>query len=590
MENVKQIYQERITAFNKAKNKIQQQLLIFSLLRLSVFAICVFLIFQFWGEARSIGLIVVISALVFIMLIRFFAKAKYEKQKLEALIQINKTEQKTNLSNFGFYANGEQYQDGLHEFSEDTDLFGERSFFQYINRTQLVEGERNLANQLKSNHIKAILDKQEFVKEMAQKIDFRQEFAAHAQLLQTEEKIQTIITWINTYKTHVPKWMKWFPYVFSLASLVVIFLFFTEIIQLTQFLLWIFIGLVITGFYIKKSNALSQALGRVQASFQQYAKLLQLIEDAEFTSKKGRAYQTQIKEDQQNFSVLLQQFSKQIDNFEQRNNMLLGLVFNGFFLWDLMQSYKIEQWILAHRLKVENVFNVIADLDAWCSLGNFCFNHIDYVFPEINTKATTQLQVDKAIHPLLNTKITVANDIGLEAKNFVILTGANMAGKSTFLRTLALQIIMANTGLPVRASKCIYRPIKLITSMRTSDSLADESSYFYAELTRLKQIVDTLQKEPYFVILDEILKGTNSKDKAIGAQKFVKRLWKENAVGIIATHDLSLCSLADESTNIENYYFDAEIENDELHFDYTLKKGICQNMNASFLLEKMGLV
>ena len=165
-----------------------------------------------------------------------------------------------------------------------------------------------------------------------------------------------------------------------------------------------------------------------------------------------------------------------------------------------------------------------------------------------------------------------------------------MAGKSTFLRTVSLHIVMANVGLPVCASSSEYNPVKLITSMRTSDSLTDDSSYFFSELTRLKFIVDEIAKEPYFIVLDEILKGTNSTDKAIGSRKFVEKLVASNATGIIATHDLSLCEIEKELDEVKNYYFDAEIINDELHFDYTFKAGVCKNMNASFLLKKMEIV
>jgi DNA mismatch repair ATPase MutS len=165
-----------------------------------------------------------------------------------------------------------------------------------------------------------------------------------------------------------------------------------------------------------------------------------------------------------------------------------------------------------------------------------------------------------------------------------------MAGKSTFLRTVSLHIVMANIGLPVCAKTSQYSPVKLITSMRTMDSLTDDSSYFFSELTRLKFIVDTIAKEPYFIVLDEILKGTNSTDKAIGSKKFVEKLVASNATGIIATHDLSLCEIEDELEAVKNYYFDAAIINDELYFDYKLKQGICQNMNASFLLKKMDIV
>jgi DNA mismatch repair ATPase MutS len=166
-----------------------------------------------------------------------------------------------------------------------------------------------------------------------------------------------------------------------------------------------------------------------------------------------------------------------------------------------------------------------------------------------------------------------------------------MAGKSTFLRTVALHIVMANVGLPVCAKTSKYKPIKLITSMRTTDSLTDDSSYFFSELTRLKFIVDTIAEDKnYFVILDEILKGTNSTDKAIGSRKFVEKLVGQKATGIIATHDLSLTEIETELEAVKNYYFDAEIKNDELFFDYKLKKGVCQNMNASFLLKKMEIV
>ena len=169
-----------------------------------------------------------------------------------------------------------------------------------------------------------------------------------------------------------------------------------------------------------------------------------------------------------------------------------------------------------------------------------------------------------------------------------------MAGKSTFLRTVSISIVMANCGLPVCAKHYEYQPIKLITSMRTTDSLTEDESYFYSELKRLKFIVDEIDADvfgkEYFIILDEILKGTNSKDKAIGSKKFVEKLTKSKSTGIIATHDVSLCALEDDFSEIKNYYFDAKINNNELYFDYIFKKGICKNMNASFLLKKMEII
>ena len=214
-------------------------------------------------------------------------------------------------------------------------------------------------------------------------------------------------------------------------------------------------------------------------------------------------------------------------------------------------------------------------------------------FPIIqNTKNV--INSKKLGHPLLKNEQRIDNDYQIKQEEFFIITGANMAGKSTFLRTVSLSIVMANIGLPVCAQSFEYSPIRLITSMRTSDSLADDASYFFSELKRLKFIVDQINPEAlgdnYFVILDEILKGTNSTDKAIGSKKFVQKLVASNSTGIIATHDLSLCEIEKDLSQIQNYYFDAEIIDDELHFDYKLKEGICKNMNASFLLKKMEIV
>ena len=274
---------------------------------------------------------------------------------------------------------------------------------------------------------------------------------------------------------------------------------------------------------------------------------------------------------------------------DQRSNMLVGVFINSFFLSDLRQSYSIERWIALNADEVAKWFEVITFFDAQNSLANFSFNHPDYAFAEIK-KGKHTLTAKALAHPLLDPKKAVANDFDIDSEQFFIITGANMAGKSTFLRTVSLSIVMSNAGLPICAKEAVYDPIKLITSMRTSDSLTDDESYFFSELKRLQFIVNAIKTDTYFIILDEILKGTNSTDKAIGSQKFIEKLVASNSTGIIATHDLSLCEAADELEDVKNYYFDAQIINDELFFDYTFKKGICQNMNASFLLRKMQII
>jgi DNA mismatch repair ATPase MutS len=336
-------------------------------------------------------------------------------------------------------------------------------------------------------------------------------------------------------------------------------------------------------------NDLSSHTSKIQSTFEQFHKLILEIENQEFSSELLSEKRNLVVNADTKASSILKKFAKHLDALDQRSNMLIGVILNAFMLRDLRQSYNIEKWIEAHKTSVPVWFETITFFDAYNSFGNFRFNHPKYIFPKINDNIPV-LKVKGAGHPLLKESTMILNDIEINSEEFFIITGANMAGKSTFLRTVSLQIVMGNLGLPVCAETAEYNPIKLITSMRTTDSLTDDESYFFSELKRLKFIVDEIKTDRYFIILDEILKGTNSTDKAIGSRKFVEKLVASNSTGIIATHDLSLCKVAEELPDVKNYFFDARIENDELFFDYTFKPGICQNMNASFLLKKMQIV
>ena len=323
--------------------------------------------------------------------------------------------------------------------------------------------------------------------------------------------------------------------------------------------------------------------------FKQYGLLLLEIEERQFNSQLLQDLQNQIQSKGEKASEIFNKFSKALDALDHRNNLIAAVLGNGLFLMDIVRSIRIEKWIHEYSHKADDWFKAVAVFDAYNSLGTFAFNHQEYAYPQI-VDSNVLIEAESLGHPLIRKEKRISSDLSINDANFFIITGANMAGKSTFLRSVALHILMANLGLPVCATKSRYRPIKLISSMRTSDSLADESSYFFSELTRLKYIVDQFESDRYFVILDEILKGTNSTDKAIGSKKFVERLVNLKASGIIATHDLSLTEIDQELSNVKNYFFDADIKNDELYFDYKLKEGICENMNASFLLRKMGIV
>lgn len=582
-------YKKHLEVYQTKAKVCYKRMTTLSLLRLLVFlltGIGVYLMFNIWQLAVSIG---IIGIVIFVKLLSKHTDVKQEKAFNEALININKDELKVASGDFYERDNGLQFQDPAHFYSLDIDLFGRGSFFQYINRTNISEGTQTLAALLKANNIKSIPLRQDAIKELSSKPKWRQYYSATSSLVHIETPAKDIVNWLKSYKLFLPSIMRWLPLGFTVATLVLLSLTLLSLIDVAFIGYWLFVGLIITGLYVKKINSLSIHVDKVKDTFRQYAQLLKLIEEENFTSELLHQKQIKIKSENKEASIIFKELSRALDALDNRNNIIGAIFGNGYFLTDIKNAYRIEKWIKQYANKVEDWFEVVSFFDAYNSLGNYAYNHPQFIYPEILNNDVV-IKAEKLGHPLLDKTKRVDSDLVIDDKQFFIVTGANMAGKSTFLRTVSLHIVMANMGLPVCAKSSKYSPVKLITSMRTSDSLTDESSYFFSELTRLKFIVDTISKEPYFIVLDEILKGTNSTDKAIGSKKFVEKLVASNATGIIATHDLSLCEIENELEAVKNYYFDAEIINDELHFDYKLKQGVCQNMNASFLLKKMNIV
>ncbi len=589
MNNPQSFYTQQKQLLEEEIPKFKQKLFALSMLRLGVFVVLLVGVYYFFSNSTILIPFVVLGMMFFAWLLVKYSYSKNQLKKKQLLLQINTTELAVLNGNYSELDAGKEYIDPKHSFSYDIDLFGEGSFFQYINRTALSSGKNNLAQRITSNDTRQMLDKQEAVKELAQLPEWRQNFQATAQMIKVETSPKSILHWLYSHASFVPKSMRFLPLLFSLVSVLLIVLFYVEIISGKVMLAWGITGLVITGVFIKKINQFYGQVNKAKDTFRQYHQLLQLIETQSFSASILLQKQQEIKTETQQASQIFHTFSKMLDAFDQRNNMLVGVIANALALRDLQLCYKLEQWMLMYQNKIEHWFEVVAFFDAQNSLANFWFNHPQFVFPTLN-KDNLVIQSSKLGHPLLPESKRIDNDFFIQNEEFFIITGANMAGKSTFLRTVSLAIVMANTGLPVCAKNFDYNPIKLITSMRTSDSLAQDESYFFSELKRLQFVVESIASDRYFVILDEILKGTNSTDKAIGSQKFVEKLVTSHSTGIIATHDLSLCQTAETLPQVKNYFFDAQIVNDELYFDYTLKTGVCKNMNASFLLTKMGIV
>jgi DNA mismatch repair ATPase MutS len=589
MSHPADFYKLQIDIHAENLKKVKRKLALSSTIRLVTFLLACAGVYFFFGNTKAIIAIIVLAVVAFVYLVTKHSNLQYERELIKALIAQNETELDVLNRAFHNLPSGERYKDPLHFYSQDIDLFGRGSFFQYLNRTALESGSDLLAKLFIENKIDSIQTKQKAITELSEMPKWRQQFSAIGSLVRTEVAATEVIDWLKNYKSFVPKWIKPVSLLFSIISVGLILLNYLDLVSGYALAGWFFLGLAISGRYLKKVNDLSSHTSKIQSTFEQFHKLILEIETQKFSSELLSEKRSKIINTTSKASSDLKKFAKHLDSLDQRSNMLIGIIANGFMLRDLRQSYNIERWVESHKGSVPVWFDVIAFFDTYNSLGNFAFNHPNYVFPKINDDVPV-LKVKGAGHPLLKEATMVRNDFQINSEEFFIVTGANMAGKSTFLRTVSLQIVMGNIGLPVCAEKAEYNPIKLITSMRTTDSLTDDESYFFSELKRLKFIVDEIKTDRYFIILDEILKGTNSTDKAIGSRKFVEKLVASNSTGIIATHDLSLCVAAEELPEIKNYFFDARIENDELFFDYTFKPGICQNMNASFLLKKMQIV
>ncbi len=567
------------------KNKINSIVLTRVLLFIATITGCYLLS----NHTPIVILTAIIGSLAFVYLVQIHANLSRKKQYFVNKVNLNQTEINVLEGNYNDLANGQEFLNPNHEYSYDIDLFGDGTFFQYFNRTSTDGGKVALANLLQENSTENIITKQEAIKELAPDLEWRQHFLATSSAINNEYSSQEVVQWINNYEKYIPKGLIPFLKIFPFISILIILLLSVNIIPTTFFIVWFAIGLFITGRYVSKTNTVYQQANKVVDTINEYAGLLEIIEAKDFQASINLLKKEAIKTDTTPASKVLKKLGTILNRLNSRNNLIVGILGNSLFLWELNAVSQLEKWIGENHNTVGNWFDSIYYFDAQLSCANYSFNHPNYAYPSL-TKDAIIIKATAIGHPLINTSKRINNDVTIQDNNFIIVTGANMAGKSTFLRTISLNLILANTGMPVCAKTFEYQPIQLITSMRTSDSLKDEESYFFSELKRLKFIVEQIKTATYFIILDEILKGTNSKDKEIGSKKFVQKLVSSGSTGIIATHDLALCTISETYPQVVNHYFDAEIINDELSFDYRMKDGVCQNMNASFLLKKMEIV
>ncbi|MBI9036786.1 MAG: hypothetical protein JEY97_01520 [Bacteroidales bacterium] len=595
INEIKKEYSSRLEKYNFKLQKIKKQLAWISFLRLFVFLAGIVLVY-FGINSNALFLIVSLSVslVLFLFLVRKHTFVFNKKKYYENLVKINIDEIKAIDGDFSSFADGKEFIDHNHPFTSDLDIFGESSIFQYFNRTTTAIGKSKLAQEFSQPEKKSkrIKSKQEAVSELSKMIDWRQNFMAKSFTIhENNDEKEQIIDWLNGRKMFDKGHFKFIIIFVPILTFSMFFLYSFNVIELAYLILYLMLPMGIAGFYLRRSNKIHNQISKKSQLLSKYATLLSEIENYDFGSELLKRSQKILYDKKHSASFYIKKLSKITNAFDARLNMLVGAILNIFLLWDLLQIYRMENWQKKHKQNLPLWFEVIAEFDALSAFANFRFNNPNSVFPEIS-KSDFQIISTELGHPLIDRKERVDNDFVInDWKQFLIITGANMAGKSTYLRTVGVNLVLAMTGSTVCAKSFKFTPVEIFTSIRTKDSLQKNESYFYAELKRLQIIISKLNNgERLFIILDEILKGTNSKDKQEGSKALLKQLINLYSSGIIATHDLALGSLADiYPRNIVNHCFEVEIENEKLIFDYKLKNGISKNLNATFLMKQMGI-
>ncbi len=591
-------YQQRKTQFEQAAQKIQQQVNQISWLRIVVFlgGVLVIYLFAQSGEYVFANLSAVVAFALFLYLVKVHAQRSTAQKHLTQLALINDQEADALQGNISHFEEGTEYRLPEHPYASDLDIFGKQSIFQWLNRTASRLGQDQLAQWLNTPEmdIKTIERHQEAIKDLKDRLEYRQHFQAYKALHHEKaEELQALLDWLQA-PVSLPK-QKIYSVILVLFPLITLLVGLAGVFALIE-MRWIFVPMLvqlsIVSFHLQKLLSHSKEVSERAKFLQKYSQLFEIAEKQDFRQSHLKALQKQLTNGEITASQSLGKLARIIGNMEQGSS-LMGLIFNGLFMWSLQYLYRLELWQDTQKEDLKHWFAALAQLDALQSLANLHYNYPDYTFPTlIDASEPFRLEAKQLGHPLLPANTRIGNPVSLTQEGqLLLITGANMAGKSTYLRTVGVNLLLGMMGAPVCAELMQFKPIEIYTSMRTQDSLQASESFFYAELKRLQMMVELLKAgKSLFIILDEILKGTNSADQHAGAKALIEQLTQRKAVGLVATHDLALGVLSEKyPEHIRNQCFEIEIINDELQFDYQLREGLSQNLNATFLMKKMGI-
>lgn len=589
-----QIFQKRKEAFEQQADIFQKKYNQWAVARaffFIIYGLLCFYVFQNSNEWIFLGVLVV-GIVVFLWMVTKHLNIKSQRDKFRLLATLNNDEILRLQKIFTRPETGEVFLNSNHFYATDLDIFGKHSIFQLLNRTHTFAGSKLLASWLQfPAPYTTIMGRQEASAELKELIDWRQDFEASAMMIEEVEKpTDKLLEWAEaspskTLDKPLFRYARFLPYLsipFAIACLI-------GVVPI-QFLLLVFLihGWILKQIFDELTIYLEHT-NRVTGALKAYAVLCNSIAQQPFCSPSLQVLQNQVSE----ASTSIQHLVKLLERVANRNNPIFMILVGTVSLWDLRYFYRLEQWRIQYQQQLPLWLDTVSEFEALNSLAGHTFANPTAVFPTIHQEDFC-LKAIQLGHPMIRSEKRVCNSIILEGiGKTIIITGSNMSGKSTFQRTVGVNMVLALMGAVVCAEAFECSMVQVFTSMRTQDSLEEDTSSFYAELKRLKQLIDWVnqpnQSLPTLYFLDEILKGTNSKDRHDGAKALMVQLHKTPSSGFISTHDVELGDDFTEQGFVSNYSFSSEVINGKLIFDYTLREGVCKSFNASQLMKQIGI-
>ncbi|HVG12887.1 MAG TPA: MutS family DNA mismatch repair protein, partial [Flavisolibacter sp.] len=539
--------------------------------------------------------VLLIVVILFLVLLHFYTDNNASNGNTERLIALNEDELKILSHQFGHRYDGSSFLPHVHDYAADLDVLGNRSLFQYINRCATEQGRAMMAHHLLfSLEADKVVGRRAAVEEMAGALAWRQQFSAHAMqvpvTIKTEERIDA---WLRS-EDHLfeGKGWGWFVQAYSAIALGSAIAAIAGYIPGSVFSMLFLLYFIFASGQSKKVLGIYAHLSRIVPEAETFSRLIRSVGEQPLQSLHFQRLKQDIAPARGTAWGEIKSLKGILGRFDLRLNMLLFLFLNSFLLWDVRQARALARWKANNKTLPQHWFRAIAETEVLISIGTLHFNQPSWSFPEAVPNYCV-LEGKGLGHPLLPSGQRVTSDFNLEGTGRIaLITGSNMAGKSTFLRSLGVNLVLAQMGAPVCAQQFRYSPMKLMSSMRIADDLSENTSTFYAELKKLRAIIDEVAThQPLFILLDEILRGTNSLDRHAGTEALMRQLIAEGTVAVLATHDVALAALSEETEErIQNYHFDVQVaDDDELYFDYKLKTGVCQSLNAAILMRKIGI-